>query len=489
MKTGAVSVWIQHNLVYLLTGVLGLWMIIGYNKQVRVEKEGLKKLRVFMDYLDTVVYQYTISQSVEEAVQEALEGTGEEIRDVIEDIYEALLEEDEEKIRGCKGKYEYSFFFQFLIYSHLAIVYGDNSQNSMYISNLMFLKKQIFAWKLDREKLIHYFQGLIFLTIVPVQCFKLIEIWAQNNLADMSRYYEQGYGIITRFLLLFLSILCYQTVLWLRSNYEVQFHSGKTLRYIADSTLVENCYIWWAGYHPNQVRKLSLLLRESSARITLQEFWTTRHLVGGAALICSFVLLEPMVSLSQSYRYLFIFIGIFVTGMFYHLPVWYLSIRVRLIRLEKEDESFFFYSIAQMIAESGEGDVLLVLEWLELAGRIFVPTLEYCMDEYMFDSEQALEGAIHAEPFAPFDKLMNVLLVSELVGLKTAAVPLEQEKAQFIEKRKQDNQIRTENKGVLGRFVAFIPMTMVIGLYLIVPFILESLMQLKEYVRQIQVGL
>lgn len=488
MGTGAASVWIQHNLVYILTGMLGLWMVIGYNKQVRVEKDGLKKLSVFMDYLDTVAYQYTVCQSVEEAVQEALESTDEEIREVIEDIYEILLEEDEEKVRGCKGKYEYSFFFQFLIYSYLAIVYGDNSQNSMYLSNLMFLKKQIFAWKLDRENLMHYFQGLIFLTIVPVQCFKVIEIWAKNNLADMSRYYEQGYGIVTRFLLLFLSILCYQVVLWLRSNYEVQFHSGRALHHIADSTLVERCYLWWAGYHPNQVRKLALLLRESSARITLQEFWTIRHLMGSVALVCSLLLLEPMVSLSEGYRYLFAFIGVFVTGMFYQLPVWYLSVRVRLMHLEKEDESFFFYSITQMIAESSEGDVLLVLEWLELSGKIFTPTLERCMDEYTFDNEQAIEGAIHAEPFAPFIKLMNALLVSELVGLKTAVFPMKEEKEQFIEKRKQDNQIRTENKGVLGRFVAFIPMTMVIGLYLIVPFILESLMQLKEYVKQIQVG-
>ena len=62
------------------------------------------------------------------------------------------------------------------------------------------------------------------------------------------------------------------------------------------------------------------------------------------------------------------------------------------------------------------------------------------MDEYAFDNEMSLKQAIHAEPFAPFTKLMNALLVSELVGLKTAVFPLQVEKEHFIEKRKQDNR-------------------------------------------------
>lgn len=485
----AAGVWIQRNLVYIMIGLLGFWMVFGYYRRVKVEKDGLRRLMVFMDYLDSVAYQYIICQSIEEAVLEALDNSGEGIREVIEHIYHILVEEDEEKLRVCKEKYENSFFFQFLIYSYLAIEYGDNPEQSMYLSNLAFLKKQIFAWKLDRENLMHFFQGLVLLTIIPVQCLKLIEVWAQYNLADLSRYYDYGYGIIARFLLLFLTILCYQIVLGLRSSYNLQFHNKKVIRCLAEKQMLENCYLRWASYHPKKVRKLSLLLRQSSARITMQEFWVMRNFLGGVSLVCSMAMLAPMICLSSYYVYVFSSLALLVTVLLYNLPVWYLAIRIRLMRLHKEDEVYFFYSITQMIAQTSGGDVPLVLEWLELSGTIFVPTIQHCMDEYMFDNESSLEDAMDAEPFTPFIKLMHALMVSELVGLKTAVFPLKVEKEQFIEKRKQDNQIMTENKGVLGRFVAFIPMVCVISIYLIVPFVLESLVQLKEYVKQIQVGL
>lgn len=53
-----------------------------------------------------------------------------------------------------------------------------------------------------------------------------------------------------------------------------------------------------------------------------------------------------------------------------------------------------------------------------------------------------------------------------------------------MEKRKQDNEIFISNKGTLGKIAAYIPMILVIGLYLIVPFILESLSQLSGYMSQ-----
>lgn len=489
MGIGVMNVWSKSNLVYIITGLLGIWMFVGYCRQVKQEKNRFGRLNVFIDYIDAVVYQYTICQSVEEAVLDALENSGEEIREIVEDIYMVLSEEDEEELRERKGKYESTFFFQFLIYSYLAIVYGDNPECSMYINNLVFLKKQIFAWKLDRENLIHFFQGLVFLVITPVQYLKLIEVWAQNNLADISRYYRYGYGVIARFFLLFLTLICYQVVMWLRSSYEVQFYEGAVVKQLADQHLVEKCYLWWAGNHPKKVMELSFLLRRSSARISLQEFWVMRNLLGGVVFTCSLAVLSPIMELSIYYRCVLAFLVLLVTAMFYHLPVWYLVIRIRLMHQQKEDETFFFYSITQMLSQSGSGDVPVVLEWLELAGTIFVPTIENCMDEYAFDDEMALEDAIVAEPFSPFVKLMNALMVSERVGLKSAVFPLEVEKEHFIEKRKQDNQIRTENKGVLARFTAFLPMVCVIGIYLIIPFILESLVQLKEYVKQIHIGL
>ena len=172
-----------------------------------------------------------------------------------------------------------------------------------------------------------------------------------------------------------------------------------------------------------------------------------------------------------------------------YVPVWFLEVRVQLMNRQKEDETYFYYGISRMVALGGNGDVYEILSWLELGGEIFVPTIQVCMDEFSYDNEEALEHGKSLEPFVPFVKLLDVFKVSEVIGLEQALEPLVQEFDNHIEKRKQDNEISTANKGVFGRFVAFIPMVCVIGLYLIVPFVLESLVQLQEYIKQIQAGL
>ena len=141
-----------------------------------------------------------------------------------------------------------------------------------------------------------------------------------------------------------------------------------------------------------------------------------------------------------------------------------------------------------MVALGGNGDVYDILNWIELGGEIFVPTIQVCMDEFSYDNEEALEHGKRLEPFVPFVKLLDSFMVSEVIGLEQALEPIMLELDSHIEKRKQDNEISTANKGVLGRFIAFIPMVCVIGLYLIVPFVLESLVQLQGYVKQIQAG-
>ena len=56
-----------------------------------------------------------------------------------------------------------------------------------------------------------------------------------------------------------------------------------------------------------------------------------------------------------------------------------------------------------------------------------------------------------------------------------------------MEKRKQDNEINIANSGAIARFVSFIPMVVTIGLYLIVPFVIQSLWELMGYAGQISI--
>lgn len=481
-----IRIFAVHNMVYLLIGFAGIVLMVIYRRRILNEGKEIKKLKTFLNYIDNISYQYTISRSVEEAVLESLETAQQDIRELAESFYDLLLTGEKEKLRECKEIYTSNFYFQFIMYSYLGMEYGDSIEDSVYLKSISFLKKQVFIWVLNREKLNHYLSGIVFLILIPIQFLKPIEMWARFNMAELERYYRDSYGVICRFLLLFLTIFSYQAMIWLRENYNVHFHSSVQISKAARQKMVRRYFERWMEHHPKRVRKLIGILQKSSSRLSIQEFQLVRLLLSIAALLSSIAVFLPVMMKSIHNLFLFGIVSAVISILVFCMPVWYLQLRELLMEKQKEDETYFFYGIAQMAALTGNGDVNEILEWMELGSDIFAPVLQTCMEEFPFDNESALEHGKLSAAFPPFIKLLDAFKISEQIGLEQALSPLHQELEHYIEKRKQDNDIATSNKGVIGRFIAFIPMVCMLGLYLIVPFVLESLVQLQEYIRQIQ---
>lgn len=151
---------------------------------------------------------------------------------------------------------------------------------------------------------------------------------------------------------------------------------------------------------------------------------------------------------------------------------------------EMEEEVMQFYSILIMLRPILRMNVETILEWLENFSVIFHQSIVECVDHYSFDNEGALNLLKEREPFLPFIRIVEDLEACDRVGVEQAFDELSGQRSYYMEKRKQDNEIFISNKGTLGKIAAYIPMILVIGLYLIVPFILESLSQLSGYMSQ-----
>lgn len=482
-------VFSASNLVYILIFAGGIFLYVIYQKKKRSEQLEVAKLRAFLAFLDSVSYEYTICQCVEEAVLTCLETVDALIEDMIEEFYQILITEEQEGLTSFQKNCTSKFYYHFLLYSYLAMEYGDSATESVFLKNILFLKKQVFIWILNREKLEHYLRGLVWLILVPIQFLKGIEIWAGWNLQDLNRYYSGTYGLVTRFLLVFITLLCYQILIWLRSVQDARFHQNKLLSKLIKNKYIRQYYQWWIEYHPQKVKQLSSLLRESSSRMELQEFWLLRRIIGITGGVAACIMLGPIIGNGKLSIFWVCGVSLLSAGILYWIPVWYLRVRILLIEKQKEDEVFFFYGITFLVVMDGNGDVDCILEWLLMGADIFEPAVQTCLDEYAYDNETALTKGKEMAPFAPFVKMLDAFLISERIGLKQAVFPLQMELQQFLEKRKQDNEIITSNKGVIGSFIALIPMVCIIGLYVIVPFVLESLYQLRVYVKQIQIGL
>jgi hypothetical protein len=79
-------------------------------------------------------------------------------------------------------------------------------------------------------------------------------------------------------------------------------------------------------------------------------------------------------------------------------------------------------------------------------------------------------------------------MMCDEIGVEKALDELTLEKNFYNDKRKQQNEYNLEKKGVLCKFLAFLPLIVTIGFYLILPFITVSVGKLMEISQEISTG-
>lgn len=171
-----------------------------------------------------------------------------------------------------------------------------------------------------------------------------------------------------------------------------------------------------------------------------------------------------------------------------YFPLLALEIRGFFIKTEMEDEIMQFHSIIIMLMYIERMDVLTILEWMEHFSFIFRDAIMECADHFTYDEEEALNELKEKEPFPPFVRIVENLEASDCVGIQKAFDEMSGQRAYYAEKRKQENEISISNRGVIGRLAAYTPLMLTVSLYLIVPFVMESVNQLMGYVTQLQVN-
>lgn len=156
------------------------------------------------------------------------------------------------------------------------------------------------------------------------------------------------------------------------------------------------------------------------------------------------------------------------------------------LKMNMEDEVMQFQSIIIMLMYIKRMNVETILQWMENFSEIFKSSIMECVDQFSYDEELALEQLKEKEPFLPFVRIIENLEVCDKVGVEQAFDEIVGERSYFAEKRKQENEINITNKGVIGKVIAYIPLVFTMVFYLIVPFVLESISQLFQYVNQMK---
>lgn len=153
-------------------------------------------------------------------------------------------------------------------------------------------------------------------------------------------------------------------------------------------------------------------------------------------------------------------------------------------KMEMENEVIQFHTIILMLMYLPRMNALILLEWMEHFGDIFHSAIAECVDHFSYDEERALRRLMEQEGYLPFVRIIQNLQACDKVGVERAFDELMGQREFYLEKRKQDNEILLINKAVIGKLLAYLPAILTIGLYLIIPFVLESMRMLMENVAQ-----
>ncbi len=198
------------------------------------------------------------------------------------------------------------------------------------------------------------------------------------------------------------------------------------------------------------------------------------------------ILDKLMVYNSHNYKWWELLTAFFVSAVSFYLPWWMLLFRERILKMNMEDEVMQFHTIILMLMHIERIHVEDILNWMEQFADIFKSSISRCINNYENGDRQALEQLAQDEPYTPFARIVeNLQSAADKITIEHAFDELKTEREYYQEKRKQDNEILVNKKGMWGKFIAFIPMGAAVFLYLLIPFILVSAAQLSGFYEEI----
>lgn len=181
-----------------------------------------------------------------------------------------------------------------------------------------------------------------------------------------------------------------------------------------------------------------------------------------------------------SFKWWYVLVAMLAAVAFYQLPVIVLKVNEKELQDFMEDEVIQFQSIIMILMHIDQMTVGTILEEMEKFAFCFADSIQKCINHLPSGEEQALTQLTIDEPFEPFVRLVENLMSCDRIGIKQAFNEIDIERQNYIEKRKQEGEIKLNNKAATAQFLAFAPISFIIGFYMVVPFVVEAMSSLTD---------
>lgn len=477
--------------LYYFSVIAVLLFVINMEIYWKKENRIFEKQLLELDWLlSKVRHRYYVHGMVDEAVEEAYEVCKTPgLKEKIYAIYEALCSVD---MNLAKEKFKYMnqnrYFRMFLTLSLMVMEFGDKAVEgqSLYLRNLKRLREEIHIELKNNQTLKHHFSGLTFLIVVPITTLGAIESWGLSNLPELSNYYEGAYRILFYAFLFILTVGLYYLFFLLKTPIKVISKQHPWLKLVSKHSLFIRYRRNYEHFFPRAFEKLRISLIQVGETMEISEFLCKRIICGFLGF--SFSFLWTFFFLMYLWKGRIIMLVLLTSILCFYLPVWVLKYRVRLAKVYMEDEVFQFQAILMMVMYMDRISTFELLEIMEDFSIIFKKQLRQCLLDYDVGQREALLQLKENTYCEAFHKLIDNLIMCDDIGVTKALDEVALEIQFYSEKRQQQTNYQLEQKGILCRFLSFLPLVTTIALYLILPFVTVSLSKLMEISDAIATG-
>lgn len=171
----------------------------------------------------------------------------------------------------------------------------------------------------------------------------------------------------------------------------------------------------------------------------------------------------------------------------YYVPIWLMLFQRKMRRLDMRHEIYQFQTVISILREMDRMSVEEIVEWLNRFAVIFKRPLQKCLLHFEHGPEDALEQLKEEVGLPEFQRLIDKLrLALGKISIREAFDDLESMMSFYFEQRKQEYSKIIDIKAGWGRTIGFTPMYALIFLYLVIPLVGMSFVQMNTYYEQIQ---
>ena len=481
---------IPFSFYYVFTLGLCLFIVgmeVDYKQSSRKTE---KQLLQFEWFLSEIRHRYYVHGMVDEAVKEAMEVCPyDELKEEAARIYEILISSDS---KSAMANYRLTqsnrFYCMFSTLCLLVIEFGDQEYegNSLFLHNIKNLRGEVHMEIQSKRNIRNTFAGLTFVLVLPICTLKWIENWGISNLSELTVYYHGNYSIVFYVGLFLLTACLYYLFYIVKVPYRISMKTHELLETIVKVSFVNRLICNYSNRYYYRVLKLNRLLKEVGEVKDAAMFLVQRLLVGVLAFVISVALTIYMSE--DYYPWFYGVICILVAGIAYWIPYLLLLYRRKAMLLCMEEEVLQFHSILMMLMYFPRISAYELLEAMEEFSTIFKQSLRQCLNEYESGQKEALTQLKAREHCMAFQRLVDNLLMCDEVGVIRALDEIAIERNYHRERRKQVSDYHIQKKGYLCQFLAFLPMFLTVGCYLIIPFVTVSISKLLEISNEVIKG-